>query len=370
MRGDNRKSVLIWVLAVVLVLTIPKASAAFRYLHEGMTVPDIEGKDARTGERVSLKEQLHGGMTVIVFWASWSQRSLDELKDLRALADEYKDLPLSFLAVNVERQHLDSETKGRLKHLLDSLQLPFPVIIDDGLKTFYAFGVIAVPSTAVVDSSGALRYGPAGYSYTTRDRIVDSIEVLTGVRERPALVQLKTGRQPKPRASRYYRLALQMTRERMFERALAHVGSSIKADSGFAAPYCLRGEILLKLDSAKAALSSFRQALARDSTMVAAYAGLGRALLATGDTIQARDVLSKTVARDSTYTPAVLDYARLLAALHVADTATMILRQALATNPNDPELLLTLGKILREQGNLSAAIEAYRRALRFQFPLN
>ena len=51
---------------------------------------------------------------LLIFWATWSQRSLLELEDLKKLEEKYREQGLRILAVNVENQSLDDEDlRGR-----------------------------------------------------------------------------------------------------------------------------------------------------------------------------------------------------------------------------------------------------------------
>lgn len=164
-------------LATVLVLgalLVPEASAAFKYLHEGMQAPHIMGQDLMAGTEISTEKMNEGRVVVVVFWATWSERSIEQLQSLRDMAISYAGKPVQFVAVNVDAVEISAAIEEQIKGIVSKMQLPFPVIIDRGLKHFDEYGVIAVPSTAVLDTAGILRYGPAGYSLTTRDLIVDS----------------------------------------------------------------------------------------------------------------------------------------------------------------------------------------------------
>jgi len=161
------------------------ASAAFRNLQEGMTVPEVKGRDILNGESVSWKPGDGGakpGVTLIVFWATWSPRSLELLGELKGMTEKYKDYNFNIIAINVDGRGSDPMTLQRVTSKAEQIAPPFPMIFDEQLKLFNSYGVIAVPSVAAVDGSGVLRYGPAGYSNTVKDRLIDSTEVLLEIR--------------------------------------------------------------------------------------------------------------------------------------------------------------------------------------------
>jgi len=205
-RHTNIKKFVLVLFLIVLpgVLSVPTATAAFRYLHEGMKIPPLEGKDIITNQDITSEAYLKdNNMLIIVFWATWSKRSLDELKALKEIALQYSGKSMKIIAVNVDDTIITATRKNRILQIIKDLELPFPAIIDNNLELFYKFGVIAVPSTAITDPTGIIRYGPAGYSLSTKDFIVDSIEVLLGLKDTAELAVAKKGYVPNNKALRY-----------------------------------------------------------------------------------------------------------------------------------------------------------------------
>jgi tetratricopeptide (TPR) repeat protein len=351
------------------MLFVPEATAAFKYLHEGMKCPDVKGEDILSGTKVSSRTVIDDkNLVVIVFWATWSERSLQELQALKEISLQAQDLPLKIIAVNVEGQQLTAAEKSKVVDLTKQMELPFPVLMDDGLKTFYEFGVIAVPSTAIVDTTGVLRYAPAGFSLTTRDLIADSIDVLLGRKEAGAAPVIRPVYTPVNEASRYYHLALRLSHKRMYERALSNLERAQEADSQFASPHALRGEIFLKLDSTEAAIREYQTAVQLDSTLVAAWAGLGKALLAAGKPDEAIQALSKALELDDSFTPAFLDLGLSLASLGRTTEALDSLSKAIELHPKDPLGYYYQGKVYARQNDLAAALTSYQKALQLLYP--
>lgn len=368
MRTTTRRRIIGVACAVFLgSLLGPTATAAFRYLQEGMMAPQVSGEDLRSGDQVTAEPQ-PGELILITFWATWSQRSLDLLADLKTIVEQYPDHPLRIIAVNVEDEKITSSVRERIEQVLAELELPYPVIIDEGLSIFYEFGVIAVPSTAILDSTGILRFAPSGYSYTVRDRIVDSIEILLGIREPSEETFLITGYQPTNKASRYYRLAVQMTGRGMYERALANLVPAIAADSNFSAPHNLRGQLLLELDSMTAAAEEFALAVKLDSNSVAAWAGWGRALLREEQFDVAFKKLARALALESYYTPALLDLSFCLAEQGQKQEALDSLIAARELNPRDPAVHYYLGQVYQDSGQKAEAVRSYLAGLEIVFP--
>ncbi len=348
-------------------LFVPSVSAAFRYLQEGMTAPSIEGMDLIRNEKVSSEKLSKENLVIITFWASWSQRSIKLLADLKKIALEFEDKPLRIIAINVDDQKVTPAGKMKIEKLVLEMDLPFPVIIDNNLDIFYSFGVIAVPSTAILDTKGVLRFTPPGYSLTTRDLISDSIRVLLGM-EVGSNTELITGYTPDNVASRYYHLAIQLANQHMYERALSNLDMSIKKDSLFSAPHNLRGQILLALDSVESALDEFELAVTLDTNSVAAWAGWGTAtrLLDSLDLALAR--LAEALKRDPYYTPALLDLSLCISESGDNEEALDSLTKAREANMRDPYIHYYIGRVYEQSGDISKAAESYRTALEIIFP--
>lgn len=355
-------------LLVLSVIIAPSATAAFKYLSEGMRAPEVSGVDIESGEKVSTKQWLGDNLVIVVFWSTWSPRSIEELESLKEIHSSYQDKAIKIIAVNVEGQTISPVARDKIKATLADLDLPFPVIMDDKLSIFYEFGVIAVPSTAVLDSSGILKYGPAGFSLTTKDRIVDSIDVFLGLKKPDKVAQFRKGYEPKIKSSRFYNMALNLGLKRSWERALTILDSAEAADTMFAGPHTLRGDIMLRLERYDEASASFARATELDSMVVAAWAGWGQSLLKIGTVEEAIGKLEHALELDSEYTPAFLDLGLCLAQQGLYDDAIDSLIKAKELNLADPTVHYYLGQVYRKAGKDDKAIESYIKALELLYP--
>ena len=91
--------------AVLIVFALglyasPKAAAAFKYVQTGAEAPAFRLADL-SGNEVSIESFKGDNAVIIVFWATWSERSLDELRDVQKLVAEYG--PKGLKAVAPER---------------------------------------------------------------------------------------------------------------------------------------------------------------------------------------------------------------------------------------------------------------------------
>jgi predicted negative regulator of RcsB-dependent stress response/thiol-disulfide isomerase/thioredoxin len=357
------------VIVVVAIILSSDVSAAFKYLAEGMTAPAFKGRDLVTGEEIDSNDYRGDSerVFVVAFWATWSERSLELIRDLAAYSRNAEFSEMDILAINVESAHLSPGEKARVEEEFAALDAPFPTIVDDGLEIFASFGVVAVPSTAVLDEKGTLMYGPAGYSYLIRDRIVDSIETWLGVRE-VSEFEVVEHYVPTNESSRYYNLARQLVARGMVERSVPHLDHAAEADPGFAAVEVLRGEVLMALDDNPAAITAYEKATQMDANLVSAWAGLGTARALANDDAAAELALRKAIELDSSYTPAMVELARCRIRAGDPEEATALLNGVRELVHADPELDFLMGEIRHSQGQVHEALLAYESALQALYP--
>jgi Tfp pilus assembly protein PilF/peroxiredoxin len=356
---------LLFCLALTAILIAQPAAASFKYLHKGMTLPEMKGKDLITGDKVTCGDgdEHESAVVVMAFWATWSPRSLEVLSDLKVLQSKFGADKVHVIAINVEGNRVDSDANDRIVARVKELDLPYPVIRDKDLEIYDTVGVIAVPSVAVLDSRHVLRCGPSGYSGAIADLIEDAVAQALGLGGKQEAGDEVSGYRPNARANRYYNMAVQLVNQRRFKRALSNLDRAVAADSNFSPPHLLMGQIHLATGDLPASRDSYARAAGLDATAAGAWAGWGRALLRMDKSAEAVAKLEAALAREESYTPALLDLAAVRAIDGNRTGARDLLDQVLALNPRNPEVLLRLGKFHRQSGNSAAAVEAYRAAL-------
>jgi peroxiredoxin len=141
------------------------------------------------GNRRAVSDLSGARGLVILFWANWSERSLTELTRLNESAGALREHGVTLVAVNVEHQSPSASDLAAVRTSVATLGLTIPVLVDDGLELFKAYGVITVPSTALVDPAGKLVHFAAGYAPGSREALFDAVDVLAGQQKAtPAVV--------------------------------------------------------------------------------------------------------------------------------------------------------------------------------------
>lgn len=340
---------------IIVSLILSSASAgAFKYLTAGMECPQVKA-DNFDSRKLDDKKAL-----LIVFWATWSKRSLEQLDDLQELYKTHRENGLEIVAINVEKDELNPAETDSIRQFYNYRNYAFPMIVDEGLKLFYTFGVISIPSTALVDSTGILRFGPAGYSLTTKEQLLVSTLVLLGMEvEKPSHVRLTDGYKPVKRALRYYNLGLKLYLNGRDQKALEILHKSVLLDSLFAGPVRLIGKVWLNNGNLDSATKYINSALSLDSLDVNTITDYAMSLLLIGDTASSQGKIDYALGINPFYAPARLIKVRVLLAQGKAAEALAILSDCENNDKHNPRIHYLTGLALRVANRHSEATVAF-----------
>ena len=138
-------------------------------VHDGpryeLSLPDLHGRQR------SLQE-FAGQVLVVNFGASWCPPCIHEMPSIQRLADELRGQPFTVLGVNV------AEADRRARNMVLRLELDFPVWLDRDGSAFERWEATVLPTTYVLDVTGAIRYIGRGPLDWDRVDIVDTVKAL------------------------------------------------------------------------------------------------------------------------------------------------------------------------------------------------
>lgn len=185
-------------LLALVLLVLPRSAPALEGLRLGdeapaFSLPDLSGAShalATPGDRPR----------VVLFWSTWSPRSLEVLRDFRAGHERWAAAGLAVVAVNADAERMDATRVRTVREYVERLALPFPVLLDEGLRTYAAYGILALPSAVVVDAGGRIAYVLGGYPETLREELKGQVELALagGAPERVAAVAAPAAASPAP----------------------------------------------------------------------------------------------------------------------------------------------------------------------------
>jgi len=231
--------------SVLVVLAVPAGKArALMDLSAGdlpppFSLPTVAGKE------YSL-EYLAGGPGVIGFWSTWSPRSAEVLEVFRQHYDELSPKGLKFLAVNVDGENLSPARREAVRSYIAERNLPFPVLLDERLEAFSAYGIMAHPTVVVIDSGGRIAYVLGGYPLSLREELRDNLLKVVGLYVPPPKEELPAvGYVPVGGALQYYNLGLNLMAKGQSGRALDSFRKAAERDPLFLEPGVMAARISL-----------------------------------------------------------------------------------------------------------------------------
>ena len=127
-----------------------------QYAGRNRTVPDFELPDMN-GNKVKLSS--YRGRTVILnFWTKTCEPCKKEIPALAELAQNLKKNHPEIVLVTVSTDAGPDSVKDTLQVLVDSEQIPFPVLFDPELEVVGdKFGTKLFPETWIIDPKGVIR---------------------------------------------------------------------------------------------------------------------------------------------------------------------------------------------------------------------
>jgi tetratricopeptide (TPR) repeat protein len=359
-------------LAVFVLLAVVPAAAAFKYVEVGQEAPDFSLPQVRGEETIQLQERLGKKALALVFWATWSPRSQTMLDDLNALYLERKAQGFAVLAVNVEHEEVSAEERKAIEELASGWS--FPVVIDESLRTYHTYGVVATPSLALLDEAGLVRFVRASYSTSARIDIQEAVDSLLGLvaADAPKMIVKKRDYVPPKRATLHYQKAEVLIRRGMAKRAIRDLEKAAKLDPKWAEPRVLlariyRAEARKKPRMLAKAETVLRETRELQPKHVQTLASLADILVATGKSQEAFDTAEQALALEPAYTPALVAKARSLRALGRLEEALKTLEEALELDPRNPDIFAEKGEAAAARGQWQEAAGALRKAVDLVF---
>lgn len=339
----------------------PGGAAAFKNVEVGQAPPAFALKDL-DGRLWDSAAQRGAGATVIVFWATWSPRSREILTDLERLRAELGPERLQLIAINAERLLISAADRESIRAVAAGTRSTAVLLLDEGLVAFDAFGVMAVPSSLVLDATGSVSYALAGYPMTLRSELSDAVRKALGL---PTAEELRPAPEyvPKNHGLMYYNFGRLLLGKGQEDKAVEQFRISVERDPAFKKPHLELGLHYLRsgqVEEARVAFMKVREIDPHDpeATYQAAAASLRAARLE-----EAAALFGELAAEFPDRGGYALALALTQLFLGREEEHRAGVARAASLHPPEPRILYDLGAIAERRGALPVAVEFYRRAL-------
>lgn len=151
-----------------------------------LTVPAVAGTDPKAAPDLSLSTRdgqtlrladLKGHVVLLDFFASWCVPCRKSFPQIEALYKELRERGLEVVAINVDDQ------ARKANAFLSQYSYSMPIVLDPGGRAAKAFDLQAMPSTAIIDRAGTVRFAHIGYTDKTIGQYRAEILELLGAAE-------------------------------------------------------------------------------------------------------------------------------------------------------------------------------------------
>jgi thioredoxin-like negative regulator of GroEL len=360
-RYRSRAAFILSALLVTLWCAKPSISAAFKNVQVAQTPPAFALKDT-SGKEWKSAEIYGKRAAVVVFWATWSPRSSEVIRDIEALRTKIGPDKVQVVTVNCEHPSISSADREAIAAAAKQVGFSGPALVDDGLMTFNEYGTMALPSTLVVGADGKVTFLLAGYPTTLREDLADAVRKAAGVateaEQRPVQEYV-----PKNHALMYYNLGRQLASKGQDEKAEAQLKISVEKDPDFKKSRVELGLIYKRTGRHDLALAEFERAKQIDPKDHEALYQLAVVSLQTGKLAAAGKIFEELLAEFPEREEFALGGA-LAVKYQGKDEDYRKGREAGAKlSPAEARYVYEMGGIAESQKDNVVAAELYRRAL-------
>jgi len=265
---------LIYILFFMFTL-LPSTSSALIGLKEGdapkeIILNDLENRSVRVSEYFGRQP------VILIFWElplskAFLDYSMDALHFLSDFYVKYHDrtgLQIFGIYTPEEDGQIPDNEIIKVMNLIKTNKIDFPILIDQGFKFFQEYGVIALPTTVMVNKTGRVQFIYPSFPLAARPRIADQVKILMGMALPAQKEEVVKG--PDSKSNRLYHYALQMYKKGLVEQALSPLKKSLEIDPDLAMAHNLLGVSLWKRGKSEAAREEFIRAIELDKDNMAA----------------------------------------------------------------------------------------------------
>ncbi len=161
---NHKKTFSIGLLVLILWSASLSATQQTEIPSPDCTFATLEGAPAKN------LHAFQGDVVYVDFWASWCPPCVKSFPFLNQLEQEFKAKGLHVIGVNLDEKKADAE------EFLNKNPVDFEIVADQTKQCAKDFGVIAMPSSFLIDRKGNVRYIHQGFRQGESDQLRAMVE--------------------------------------------------------------------------------------------------------------------------------------------------------------------------------------------------
>jgi len=293
------------------------------------TLPDLKGEDF--SYKTDSKRAL-----VILFLTARQTQTNHTLEDIKAFLPQIlqQKEPIDIVGIIIKE-----DSQGYFQGRLDELEIDIPILLDAKFELWGKLGIIAAPTTIIVDKNGVIFWRKAGYGYKYTPALRDQVSLVLGLIDK---------------------LDIQQTRD--VESLVNNTNLAVSKR------HLNMARLLSEKGRDDSAIIELQKALEFVPESVEVLLELGRLYCRTG---QNQEVLSLVEKIKTDKNPELAQIKMLTGwaqrQLGNVSAAESLLEESLKLNPNSSRALFEMGKIYQGRGEFEKAMQYYNRALSVVF---
>lgn len=299
-------TIIISLFIIIFISAAAPYADALIGLDEGDLPKKFELKDVN-GAPVNVTEHFGRNPVVIVFWEknmsrSFINYSLDVMRFMNEQYEKYHDskgLEVFGIYTPEEAKAIPPTEYASVRSMVQMNNIRFPVLMDKDFRIFREYGVVALPSTIMINREGRIKFIYPSFPMAAKKIFAENIKELVGIATPAAMSAEEEERAAGTKAKRLYRYALQMYKKGLLEQALSPLKKSISLEPHAAMPHNMLGIILWKSGYFDAALEEFEKAIQIDRQNAYVHFNYGLLLYENKKTVEAEKQLDISMAMDA-----------------------------------------------------------------------
>ncbi len=231
------KTAILAVVILVATLAVPAVGQPERGIEVGQK---IEPRQLRTIEREKIILPVEEGLTVLLFWSTWSPRSEPALQLWKKYGDEYRDYGVNVFTINADHQDMQPGDVQKVREYVAQKEIDLPVVVDSQLEFFNEIGVIVLPTVLFFKPDGTLDYKYASFPSSAELDLKEDLEAKLGIADEPTAEEETTrgklAYQPKNNALLFYNMGKRIHEKGFPEKAKAKYIEALQRDREYEDP--------------------------------------------------------------------------------------------------------------------------------------
>jgi cytochrome c biogenesis protein CcmG/thiol:disulfide interchange protein DsbE len=143
----ERLSICLFVVSLGFVLVGLGCGDTAPRLAKGDLVPGFQTTDLN-GQALQFPADYRGRIVALRFWAEWCPYCEKEMREIEPIYRDFAPKGLSILALNV------GQSRETAQQFIHSLGISYDVGLDESSEIARSYGVLALPTTFIIDRQG------------------------------------------------------------------------------------------------------------------------------------------------------------------------------------------------------------------------